>query len=174
MKDFKDLTNVQNKGTPQHISKECSEVNDGDNPNEQDWSVHAIKYWIRELFKRHPMKAWSIDNYHGQESYTELGMKLRARHWKEIPLEPASFQRMRSHMLAIELEMGDALTTRDLTTKEQERGWNGLKDLVVSICDDYTPEVSHYNTKAMTTDSTRSSHLSEEQFHSHSHRFRRA
>ena len=55
-----DSPNVQNKGTSQEISDESNENDDGDNSTQQYWSVYAIKRWVREWFKRHPMKAWSI------------------------------------------------------------------------------------------------------------------
>ena len=165
--------------------------------DEQYWSVYAIKRWIREWFKRHPMKSWSIGNYDGQESYNSRKMKLTAQHYKEMPMESTTFHQMRSHMLAIEMEMDDALSTKELTTKERKREWHRLKDLVLSICDDYHPDVLHYNAEcspgkmvaagpshfvltkshamgsqpsnaeATTTDSTQSSYISEEQFHYH-------
>ena len=70
-------------------------------------------------------------------------------------------------MLAIELEMDDALTTKQLTAKEREREWKGLRDFAISVCDDYHPDVLHYNTGAMATDSRQSSYISEGQFHYH-------
>ena len=69
--------------------------------------------------------------------------------------------------MAIELEMDDTLSTKQLTAKEREREWKGLRDLAISVCDDYHPDVLRYNTRAMATASRQSSYTSEGQFHYH-------
>ena len=132
------LTDVPTKANAGQGMNEDGSGKNGDETMEQYWFVYAIKSWTQEWFNQHSMESWSIDNYDGQGSYVELNMKLIARHKSEPPLEPIHFQQMRRHMLAIELEMDDPLNTDELMTKEREREWKGLRDLAISICDDYT------------------------------------
>ena len=113
------------------------------------------------------MKTWSIDNYDGNESYGELGMELIKRQWMETPMEPQMFQQMRRNMLAIELEMDDALTTKATTQKEKEREWHGLTDLVLSLCNDYLSGALNNNARTRATESDRGLHATKEQVHYH-------
>ena len=135
--------------------------------DEQYWSVYAIKDWIQEWFNRNRMKRWSIDNYDGRDSYNELSIELAGRHRMEPPLEPTNFQFMMRHMLAIELEIDDVLPTEELTMKEREREWKGLRDFAISVCNDYTPDVLQYDTSATAIESKQRLDISEGQFHYH-------
>ena len=115
--------------------------------DEKYWTAYAIQCWTRGWFTKHPMKAWSIDNYDGKDSCDELEIELIVRHGTEAAMEPQMFQQLRKHMLATELEMDDTLTTKALTQKEREREWHGLKDLVFNLCNDYLSGALDNNAK---------------------------
>ena len=60
------------------------------------WSTYAIKEWLREWFRQNPMRAWSIDNYDGEESYEELQLKTNEKYSEELRLKAELFHKMRS------------------------------------------------------------------------------
>ena len=55
------------------------------------------------------MEGWPIDSYDGQASYEELHVKINGWHWREPPLEPQLFYKMRETMTTIEAEMNEVL-----------------------------------------------------------------
>ena len=77
--------------------------------NELFWTAVAIKYWMKEWFKRHPLQSWTIDSYDGCDSYQELGMEINERRWTEKRLEPGMYQTMRTQMHMLEAEMDEVL-----------------------------------------------------------------
>lgn len=88
------------------------------------------------------MFPWSIDNYDGQDRYDELHLQTSGRHKIEPRMEPELFDRMRAMMVIIEGEMDEVLEEHQSTHAEEKvKEWHKLKEVALSICDDYIPDL---------------------------------
>lgn len=84
------------------------------------------------------MAEWTIDNYDGRDSYEELHLEIDERHLIEPELKHEEFHKMRKTMVIIEGEMDEALAEhRHTPTKAKKKEWHDLKNVVLSMCDDY-------------------------------------
>ena len=109
------------------------------------WSTYAIKEWLKRWFEQHPREAWTIDNYDGEDSYKELDLKLNRRHMKEPPLAPRVFHQMRAKMKVIEVEMDEIVDPDNkMPVEKRKTEWNKLREVALSICDDYMPGQSQW------------------------------
>lgn len=127
---------IEQKGVDEEVEK-----NKGKH-DEAYWSTYAIKIWLREWFRQKRVEEWTIDKYDGQESYEEFDLKPDAQHWKEAALEPKLFKQMRSTMVMIEAEMDEVLDESTQTVKANKlREWSRPRDVALSICNDYAPDV---------------------------------
>lgn len=113
--------------------------------NEMFWTAYAIKQWMITWFNRYLLQLWTIDNYDGHASYKGLGMDITTQHWSEERLTTTMFKSMRNHMTIVETEMDEVLDNQDTTTSKRRREWHLLKDIAVSICDDYKSDVMQYS-----------------------------
>ena len=109
------------------------------------WSTYAIRTWLEEWFRQHPMEAWIIDNYDGRDSYEELNLKISEKHHTEPPLNPKMFQRMRATLEVIEMEMDEIIEENNgMMEKEREMEWHKMKIVALSVCNDYPPKQSQW------------------------------
>lgn len=109
--------------------------------NEMVWTALAIKSWMKEWSKQNPLQNWSIDNCDGYNSYHKLGMEVIERQWIQKRLEPKMFHSMRAQMHILEADMDEVRQEECTTREDREREWGRLRDVAMSLRDDYHPDV---------------------------------
>ena len=172
-----DAKHSQIQGNTNVVSSEggstttTTEVDTNEDTQKEDerayWSIRAIRNWIQEWFIQHPMETWTIDNYDGHESYQELGFSSIEPHHAQEELDPDKYKQLRRSLTIIEDEMDEVLEDNGMTDYEKRREWHKLKDLVISVCNDYTPETLQAMKVGWSTTTTRSAYRSEEKSNNH-------
>ena len=145
------------------------ELEPEENQDEEDvfWTTYAIKYWMQEWYEQKPMTSWTIGNHDGRESYQDLGISLTKEHQKGDKLEPVQFKRMRRCLTILEGEVGEVLNGPGMTGYDRKMEWHKLKNLAISVCNDYTPEVLQAMEVKKATANTRGSRPTEVRSNNH-------
>ena len=113
-----------------------SHQNNEEKSQERPWDApRVILHWIESVWKspEETWQHWTVDNYDGEDTYNEWKLVIPKEMENDTELSGLQYGEMRSKLIQVELEIGEAMETRrEALTTTKARALTMIEEMMLN------------------------------------------